>query len=138
MSAMTMRLNPYINFKNTAREAMEFYQDVLGGELTVSTFADFGADVQPDEASLVMHAQLESPDGLVIMASDTPSHMDYKPGTNFSISIDGDDEAQITGYWSKLTAGGQITMPLESAAWGGKFGMVIDKFGIGWLVSVNE
>ena len=137
MCDMTTRLNPYINFTTTAREAMEFYRDVLGGELTISTFADFGAEVGPGEDGLVMHAQLESPDGLVLMASDTPSHMQFTPGTNFSVSIDGDDEAQITGFWQKLSADAQISMPLEPAAWGGKFGMLTDKFGVGWLVSVN-
>ncbi len=79
---------------------------------------------------------LVADNGIVLMASDTPSSMEYKPGTNVSISLSGDDEAELKGYWEKLSVGGKITMPLEKAPWGDIFGMFTDKFGIAWLVNI--
>ena len=133
---MPTRLNPYLGFRNNAREAMEFYKDVFGGELNMSTFADFQASQDPSEDNLVMHAQLESPTGMTLMGSDTPSRMDYTPGNTFSVSLSGDDEAELRGYWDKLSDGGTVTMPLEKAIWGDSFGMCTDKFGIQWLVNI--
>jgi PhnB protein len=129
-------LNPYLSFKDNAREAMNFYQSVLGGDLTVSTFDDFHAAQDPSEGPLVMHSQLTTPSGLTLMASDTPSRMEYTPGTNFSISLSGDDEGELRGYWDKLSDDATVTMPLEKAMWGDTFGMLVDKFGIAWLINI--
>ncbi|HEX6501410.1 MAG TPA: VOC family protein [Micromonosporaceae bacterium] len=133
---MATLLNPYLNFRDNAKEAMEFYQSVFGGQLNRSTFADFHASEDPAEQDKTMHAQLTTDDGLVLMAADTPNQMEYRPGTNFSISLSGDDEAKLRGYWEKLSDGGTVTMPLEKAPWGDTFGMCVDKFGIGWLVNI--
>ncbi|MDQ0768068.1 PhnB protein [Pseudarthrobacter defluvii] len=133
---MPTRLNPYLSFRDNAREAMEFYKNVFGGELNVSTFADFQASQDPSEDNLVMHAQLDSPSGLTLMGSDTPARMDYNPGNAFSVSLSGDDEAELRGYWEKLSDGGTVTMPLEKAIWGDSFGMCTDKFGVQWLVNI--
>jgi PhnB protein len=132
---MGVTLNPYLNFKNNARQAMEFYKSVFGGELQVSTFAEFGAPVEDDEKELIMHSQLEA-DGLVLMGADTPSHMEFSEGRNGSISLSGDDETTLRGYWDGLSAGGSVTMPLEKAPWGDTFGMCTDKFGVVWLVNI--
>jgi PhnB protein len=70
------------------------------------------------------------------MASDTPSGMEYRPGTNLSVSLSGENEAELTAYYQKLSAGGMVTMPLEKAIWGDSFGMFTDKFGIGWMVNI--
>ena len=129
-------LNPYLNFRGNAREAMEFYTEVFGGKLTLATFADFQAPVAPGEENLVMHADLEGPGGVRFMAADAPSHLDHQPGTNFSMSLSGENEAELRGYFDKLAAGGTVTMPLEQAPWGDTFGMVTDRFGIQWLVNV--
>ena len=75
---MAVQLNPHLSFRDSAREAMDFYQSVFGGDLTVSTFAEFHASDDPSEQDKVMHAQLETPDGLVLMAADTPNGMDYQ------------------------------------------------------------
>jgi PhnB protein len=72
---MTVRLNPYLSFRDDAREAMAFYHSIFGGELTVSTFGEFNATEDPSEQDNVMHSQLETPDGLVLMGADTPSHI---------------------------------------------------------------
>jgi len=129
-------LTPYVSFRDTAREAMEFYKSVFGGELTVSTFGDFQASDDPDEQDKVMHSQLTTPGGLVLMAADTPDSMEYTPGTSISISLSGDDEPELTGYYEKLADGGTVTEPLAKAPWGDSFGMCVDRFGINWLVNI--
>ena len=135
---MTSKLNPYISFRDNAREAMEFYKSVFGGELNVSTFQDFQASEDPAEKDKVMHSQLETPAGYTLMAADTPNSMEYTPGTNHSVSLSGEstDEAELRDYFDKLSDGGNVTMPLAAAPWGDSFGMVVDKFGVNWLVNI--
>jgi PhnB protein len=134
---MTVRLNPYLSFQDNAREAMTFYQSVLGGDLTVSTFADFHASEDPAEQDKVMHSQLETPDGLVLMGADTPAAMEYQPQAGVSVSLSGDDEAKLRGYWERLSEGGTVVMPFEQAPWGATFGMCVDRFGTSWMVNVG-
>ena len=133
---MQSKLNPYISFKDNTREAMEFYRTVFGGKLNISTFKEFHASQDPGEDNLIMHSVLEADNGITIMASDTPNRMEYRPGTNMSMSLSGDNEAELKAYFEKLSAGGTVTMPLEKAMWGDSFGMCIDKFGIQWLVNI--
>ena len=133
---MGTQLNPYLSFRNTAREAMDFYQSVFGGELTRSTFAEFHASDDPGEQDKIMHSMLTTGGGQVLMASDTPNSMDYTPGNNYSISLSGDNDAELRGYWEKLSAGGTVTMPLAQAPWGDTFGMCTDRFGVSWLVNI--
>jgi PhnB protein len=134
---MSTRLNPYLGFRDNAREAMEFYHSVFGGELTTGTFAEYQASEDPAEADKIMHSMLETDTGLVLMAADTPNSMDYTPGTNHSVSLSGDDEAELRGYWDKLSDSGTVTVPLEQAPWGDYFGMCVDKFGVNWLVNIS-
>ena len=134
---MTVRLNPYLSFREDAREAMTFYQSVLGGELTISTFADFHASEDPAEQDKVMHAQLEAPDGLVLMGADTPNGMEYRPQSGVSVSLSGDDEATLRGYWDRLSEGGAVVMPFEKAPWGDTFGMCVDRFGTNWMINAG-
>jgi PhnB protein len=133
---VTTRLNPYLGFRDNAKQAMEFYQSVFGGELTSSTFGEFQASQDPAEADKIMHSVLESPDGLTLMGADTPNSMDYTPGNTMSVSLSGDDEGVLRGYWAKLSESGSVTVPLEKAPWGDSFGMCTDKFGIAWLVNI--
>lgn len=134
---MQTQLNPYLSFKDNAREAMEFYKSIFGGKLEMNTFKEFNASQGPSEDNKIMHAMLQADNGITFMASDTPDRMEYKVGTNFSMSLSGDNEAELTGYFKKLSAGGTITMPLEKAIWGDTFGMLTDKFGIAWLVNIT-
>lgn len=134
---MSVQLNPYLNFRDNARDAMDFYHSVFGGELTRSTFAEFHASDDPSEQDKIMHSALVAENGLTLMAADTPNSMEYKPGTNFNISLSGDDEATLRGYWDKLSDGGTVTMPLNAAPWGDTFGMCVDKFGVSWLVNIS-
>jgi PhnB protein len=134
---MPTRLNPYLNFRDNAREAMEFYQSVFGGELTVSTFGEFGVSDDADEKDKVMHSQLEAPNDLVLMAADVPNSMEYTAGNNVSVSLSGEDEAALTEYWNGISAGATIEEQLTTAPWGDTFGMCTDKFGIHWMVNIT-
>jgi PhnB protein len=135
---MASRLNPYLNFNGNARQALEFYTGVFGGNLTLSTFADFGRT--DSDADKIMHGQLETEVGYTIMAADIPSEMkvdDYRMA-GFSVSLSGDDGDVLRGYWDKLSAAGNTTMPMQKQAWGDEFGIVVDQFGITWLVNISQ
>ena len=136
---MSSRLNPYLGFRDNARQAMEFYQSVFGGELALSTFGEMYASDDPAEAGKIMHGMLETPQGYTIMGADTPNSMEYVPSTNqhsVSISGDSDDEETLRGYFEKLAGSGQVTVPLEKAPWGDYFGMCVDGYGVNWLVNI--
>ncbi len=136
---MSSRLNPYLNFLDgKAREAMEFYQSVLGGELHLMTFGDMGAEGQV--ASQIMHGQLETPAGFTLMGADAPPEfVQVTVGDNVSVSLSGDAEAadDLRGWFNQLTAQGEISMPLGKQDWGDEFGAGRDHFGINWLVNIT-
>ena len=135
---MAQALNPYLNFRDTARQAMEFYRTVFGGELTMNTFGEFGqSSNHPGSENLIMHSQLETPTGFKLMGADTPPDMEYKGAGNIAVSISGDDEAALSGYWRKLSEGANVTLPLEKAPWGDSFGMLTDRYGIAWMVNIS-
>jgi len=134
---MRSQLNPYLSFKDNAREAMEFYKTVFGGKLEMQTFKEYHASQDPGEDHKIMHAVLTADNGIVFMASDTPNSMEYRTGTNMSMSLSGDNEPELRGYYEKLSAGGTVGMPLEKAPWGDMFGMFTDKFGVSWLVNIS-
>lgn len=132
-------LNAYINMKGQAREALEFYKSIFGGEVTMSTFKEGGAEstVKPEEVDLLMHGQLTAPNNFNLMVSDTPSYMGSPVLGGFSMSLSGDDESTLTGYWNKLVEGGKVNQPLVKAPWGDTFGMLTDKFGVDWMVNIR-
>ena len=134
---MAARLNPYLTFPGTARQAMTHYQQVFGGDLTISTFGEYGQEGPGSDG--VMHAQLETPDGFVLMASDTPPGQEegYSPGSQMTVSISGDDES-LRRYWEGLSDGATVAMPLEKQMWGDEFGMLTDKFGVPWVVNIGS
>ncbi|MGB8021529.1 MAG: VOC family protein [Candidatus Nanopelagicales bacterium] len=132
---MPSRLNPYISFDGNARAAMEFYRDVFGGDLVVNTYGDFGQAGTPVE-NLIMHGMLESPSGFTLMGADSPPGMDRHPGSAITISLSGDDEAELRGYWDKLSDQGEVSVPLERQMWGDLFGQCTDRFGINWMVNI--
>jgi PhnB protein len=118
---------------------MTFYQSVLGGDLQISTFKQYESPDMPTPEGYedkVMHSTLDN-GTLTFMASDTPPGMNVTAGDNFSISLAGADEALLTKYFDGLSAGGNITMPLAPQVWGDKFGMLVDKFGIHWMVNIS-
>jgi PhnB protein len=133
---VTSRLNPYISFAGNAREALEFYNSVFGGTLTLSTFGEYG-DKDAPEADKIMHGNLETDSGFALMGADSPPGMDYNPGDNIAVSLSGDDADDLRGYWEKLSEGGNVSVPLEKQMWGDEFGMCVDRFGIGWMVNIT-
>lgn len=133
---MQSKLNPYLSFRDNARQAMEFYKTVFGGKLTMNTFGEFHASQDPSEANKIMHAMLEAENGITFMAADTPNGMEFRTGTQISMSLSGNNEAELTSYFEKLSSGGMVTVPLEKAPWGDTFGMLTDKFGIDWMVNI--
>ncbi len=135
---MASRLNPYLSFADTARPAMEFYQQVFGGDLAVNTFGEYGAADSP-AADLVMHSLLDTTAGYTIMAADAPEAIvPGGPSPNGAVSISGEasDSDTLRGYWDQLSGSGTVTMPLEKQMWGDEFGMCVDQFGVSWMVNI--
>ena len=133
--AMTSRLNPYLSFRDTARQAMEFYRDVFGGELAMNTFGEFGM-TDDGVADLIMHSQLETETGYTIMGADTPPGMQHTPGSAMTVCISGDEAELLRGYWAKLSEGATVVTPLEKQMWGDEYGMCIDTFGTPWMFNI--
>lgn len=134
---MTTVLNPYLAFDRDAREAMNFYHGVFGGDLVLTTFGDGGLSSGPADADLVMHAQLTTADGHTLMGSDSTA-TSPKPGGAQQVSISGDDRAALTRSWEGLSDGARVVEPLRVAPWGQTFGMLVDRWGITWMVSIDD
>ncbi|SFZ84912.1 PhnB protein [Devosia enhydra] len=134
---MPTLLNPYLNFDGRADEAIRFYQHVLGGRLELTTYAEGGMSHGPDDANRVMHAQLTAQNGMTLMASDTPPGMPSGSGSAIAISLSGEDEAELRGYWTRLSDGASVLLPLERAPWGDIFGILTDRFGVQWMVDIG-
>jgi PhnB protein len=132
---MASRLNPYLSLPGTARQAVEFYASVFGGEPSVMTFGEAGATGAP-HADQVMHAQLESPSGYTLMLSDMPPGTEHAPGNDMAVSLSGDDADELRRYWDQLSDGGEVQVPLEPQVWGDVFGMCTDRFGVSWMVNI--
>jgi PhnB protein len=133
---MASLLNPYVHFNGNARQALEFYASVFGGKLTLNTFGQFGSPDSPD-ADKIMHGQLETEAGYVVMGADVPTGMQYEAPAGFAISLSGDDDA-LRGYFERLAGSGMTTMPMEKQAWGDEFGMCVDGFGVPWMVNISQ
>ncbi|WP_433662286.1 VOC family protein [Nocardia sp. CA-128927] len=135
---MSSGVNPCIVFNGNARQALEFYREVFGGELAVATVADFGAPEAPN-ADKVMHARLDTPTGYTVMGwdfpDDRPGQPPYRPGNNVAVFVGGDDD-ELRGYFEKLSVGGTITLPLEEQVWGDEAGSLVDQFGISWMFNI--
>ena len=131
---MAVQLNPYLNFRDSARAAMEFYHAVFGGDLDLSTYGEMNMFNNPEEAHKIMHGLLKGDHGVVLMGADVPNGIDFP--ANSSVSLSGDDTAVLTAWWEALTEGATISEPLTQAPWGDTFGMLKDKFGVPWLVNI--
>jgi PhnB protein len=135
---MASRLNPYISFAGNARQAMEFYRSVFGGTLTLSTFGEFGSP-EADFADQIMHGMLETDSGFTLMGADSPPGMkDVTFGNNIVVSLSGDNDVELRGYWEALSGSGTVSVPLEKQVWGDEFGACTDQFGIEWMVNIGQ
>lgn len=133
------QLNPYLNFNNNCREAMTFYKDCLGGELslqTVEELPEMAAQMPPEMKKSIMHSVLTSGD-IVIMASDLNRE---KPvdGNTVHLCIQCKTENELNAFFSKLSSGGKVTEPISDMPWGAKYGSLIDKFGKYWLFNFSK
>ncbi len=134
---MASTLNPYISYPGSARQALEFYRGVFGGDLRLNTFGEAGGFGAQD-ADKIMHGMLETPSGFTIMGADTPTGMERTVGTNMAVSLSGDGADELRGYFAKLSEGGTVTMPLEKQMWGDEFGMCVDPFEVQWMVNMTQ
>ena len=136
---MAVQLDPYLSFGDgKAREAMEFYRSVFGGDLDLVTFAEqMGkSDDDPSLDDKVMHGYLGGDHAIHLMGADTAPGMGQPTASSTQISLSGDDEGVLRGYWDALSDGGSVTVPLETAPWGDTFGMLADRFGVSWMVNI--
>ncbi|MFC4149617.1 VOC family protein [Micromonospora mangrovi] len=134
---MEARLNPYLSFTGDAREALEFYREVFGGTLTLTTFAEFG-NADPALADQIMHGLLHTDDGYVLMAADTPPGMTHTPGSSISLILNGDDADTLRRQWQRLSDSGTVSVQLEKQMWGDEYGDCVDRFGIRWMVNISQ
>ena len=134
---MSSRLNPYISFDGNARQAMEFYEGVFGGTLTLNTYGEYGAQDTP-AADKIMHGLLETSSGFTLMGADSPPGEEHRPGNNIAVSLSGDNGDELRGYWQQLSEAGTVSVPLEKQMWGDEFGMCRDRFGIAWMVNIGQ
>jgi PhnB protein len=134
---MASRLNPYLNFRGQAREALEFYQSVFGGDVVIMTFSEFGEPPPGVDGSHVMHGQLETPMGFTLMCSDVPGSSELTQGDTITVSLSGNDTEALHGYWDRLSADGTVVFALERQMWGDEFGQCKDRFGTPWLVNIS-
>lgn len=136
-------INPYLTFDGNCETAFNFYRSVFGGEFNyIGRFKDMPAEYKvPDaEKEKIMHVSLPISKETVLMGSDSSESFGGKPnfGNNFSISISTPEKAEADRLFKALSEGGTVTMPMENAFWGDYFGMLVDKFGINWMVGQND
>lgn len=134
-TAGAARLTPYLNFDGTAREAMTFYQQCLGGELTVTAFGDADPTAPPAMRDRVLNARLEC-GGFAVMASDTPVYgAPFVPGNNMHLNLECASDEAVDALHAALAQGGTPTVPPHDAFWGARFGMLTDRFGVQWMLN---
>jgi PhnB protein len=140
---MATTVNIYLNFNGNCEEAFNFYRSVFGGEFPyVGRFGEMPADQQlnPADANKIMHISLPISEETILLGSDTGAEWapNFKQGNNFSISVGADTTAEAEKIFNALSVGGTVTMPLAKTFWSDAFGMLTDKFGINWMVSLNS
>jgi PhnB protein len=134
---MTVTAVTHINLRGTARQALEFYQSVFGGQMAMITYQDAGNVQDPSDADHIMWGQVDSANGLRVMAYDVPVATPWNQGENaFFVSLRGDAEEEVALLWKKLSDGAAILRPLEKAQWSPLYGMLKDRFGVVWVLDV--
>jgi len=131
-------INPYINFAGKAREAFEFYQKALGGELSLMSFNPGGAPKPAGPGDNIMHGTLTLDNGVVIMGTDGMAGYPAKVGDNFAIALSGSDRDKLVKAFEALSEGGNVKQQLKDESWGDTFGWLEDKFSINWMVNISK
>ncbi|MBT2301078.1 VOC family protein [Variovorax paradoxus] len=133
-------MEAYLSFNGNAAEALAFYAKSLGGKILFSmTFGEspMGAETPADHKNKIMHATLEAR-GKQIMASDLPPGMAFDGYKGFSLSVQAKDVKEGEQLFKVLSEGGKVTMPYAATFWSPGFGMLEDKFGVPWMVNVDQ
>ncbi|PRY69120.1 PhnB protein [Glaciihabitans tibetensis] len=148
---MSIKTTTHLNFRGDARAALEFYQSVFGGQVTIATYGDFGMPKEAPGADDVVFGQVETADGFRVMAYDIPglaAKSSESAGSThrengvtitdqpFFVSVRGEGLDEVQGYWSKLSVGAAVVEPLAASAWSPGFGMLTDSFGVTWILDV--
>ena len=134
---MTIKTTTHLNFRGQARAALEFYQSVFGGFPVIVTYKDANAVQNPAEADQIMWGQVVSEAGFAVMAYDVPSSLSYAPGEiPVFVSVRGDSNEELTGYWDKLKDGATVIQDLAPVGWSPLYGMLKDKFGVTWVLDI--
>ena len=137
---MTVTTTTHLNFRGAARAALEHYQEVFGGALSIATYADAGAVADPAEADHVIWGEVRSDEGFHVMAFDVPGSRPWDAGTDaFYVSVRGESAEEITALWERLAAGSAestVVVPLGPSGWAPLYGMVRDRFGVTWVLDV--
>ena len=130
-------VNPYLTFSGNCREAIMFYKEALDGEIELMTFEGSPVDVPENYKDMILHASLTIGNA-IIMASDAMPNEEIVLGNAYNISISTPDAEKGEHFFKNLSAGGSIVMPFGDAFWDAKFGMLIDKFGIHWMINCQK
>ncbi|MFG6491483.1 VOC family protein [Microbacterium sp. P03] len=146
---MSIATTTHLNFRGEARAALEFYQSVFGGEISIATYGDFGMPQDAPGAADVVFGQVVSADGFRIMAYDIPGDRTPSAGgfarrengvtltdQTFFFSVRGETLEEVQGYGEKISVGGTVVEPLAASAWSPGFGMLTDRFGVTWILDV--
>jgi PhnB protein len=134
---MTVTAVTHINLRGNARQALEFYQSVFGGQIVLVTYKDAGNVQDPSDADHIMWGQVDSDSGFRVMAYDVPVASPWNQGENaYFVSLRGNAAEEIAAQWKKLSEGSTILRPLEPAQWSPLYGMLKDKFGVVWVLDV--
>ncbi|NGZ87858.1 VOC family protein [Duganella aceris] len=127
----------HLNFRGQAREALGFYQSVFGGDVTLVTYKDAHKVTEQSEAEQIMWGQVAADDGFRVMAYDVPSHTAFNPGElAFLVVVEAATAEETSARWDKLSDGATITAPLAPSPWSPLYGMLKDRFGVNWVLSV--
>lgn len=150
---MAITTTTHLNFRGTARQALDFYAAVFGGDVTAATYADLGAPAGTPGSDKIVFGQVVAANGFRVMAYDVPGHDDADGSAvsgstrrengatitsrTFFQSLRGDSLDEVTGYWNSLADGAEIIEPLADSAWSAGFGMLTDRFGVTWVIDVQ-
>ena len=135
---MHVELHHYLSFNGNCADAFAFYKDALGGELFVTRWDDVpSAGDATEMAGKLMHARLVG-DGFTLMGSDVPGKRYSQPNPMMQISVNVHSAADGDALFAKLSAGGQVFMPMQKTFWAERFGMFADKFGFSWMINLDD
>jgi PhnB protein len=146
---MTISTATHLNFPGTARPALDFYQTVFGGQVLTTTYAQVGMPADAPDANKVVFGQLLADDDLCVMAYDIPGRDQPFTGSTrrehgatitdqpFFVSLTASTLDEIAPYWERLGEGATIVEPLAASAWSPGFGMLTDRYGVTWAVTVQ-